>query len=237
MKKISIALAIMLLAPIAIVRAETTDGNTVRAEADKPILIRMEDRINKVENKIEIRKGQIDSKVKAVMERTEEQKANIDEKASTTKARIENKIEKTEKRIEVRKEANKTKALELVLRAEKKMFAAISRIEILATRVADRLNILEDKGIIKTETKTQIETKLTEARVLLSDAKAFTAKINESANSAIASSTPKEALKETKDLAKIAEEKVKAAHAKVVDAVTMIKASLDREAKSATTTP
>ena len=94
MKKISIILAIALLAPIAIVKAETTEGATVTGAVQKPLIMRAEDRVNKVEERVEQRKENIDAKVKKIEEKTEAKKAKIDERASSTKERIENKAEK-----------------------------------------------------------------------------------------------------------------------------------------------
>ncbi|HRY62435.1 MAG TPA: hypothetical protein P5056_01550 [Candidatus Paceibacterota bacterium] len=223
MKKIFVVLAVALLAPIAVVRAETVDGTTASPVTAKPAVVKLEERVKKVEQKAEDKKAKIADKLEAKQDK-------IDGKASTTKERIE-------KKIEVKKEANKVKALELAKRAERKITAAIQRIELLANRVTDRLNILADKGVVKADTKKEVEAKLAEAKTLIADAKDSASKISVSADAAIASSSPKEALKDTKEAAKKAEDAVKEAHAKVVEAVTLIKASGEKNAENATTTP
>lgn len=216
MKKISIVLAIALLAPIAIVRAEAT---TTSSEDQKPVLMQLREKINKVEDKAAAKKD------------------TIDERASTTKNKLGSEVEKLDKKNDAKKEAGKTKALVLARKTETKINAAISRIELLANRTQERLNILSNKGVVKAETKIQVETKLADAKILLTDAKIFSAQILDSADAAIASSSPKQALNATKIIAKEAEDKIKAAHAKVVEAVSMIKASVEKETTSATTTP
>jgi hypothetical protein len=224
MKKIYILLAIVLLAPFAIVSAEGTKATTSPSSV-KPALMRLEDRIKKVENKVDVKKAGADAKVK-----------KIEEKASTTKDRIENKIDKVDKKIEVKKEANKVKAVELAKRAERKINAAITRLEVLSGRISDRLNILADKGVVKPEAKTTVTAILTDANNLIGDARAFSATIGTETDKALASSTPKEAFKSAQEIGKSAEDKAKAAHAKLVDALTAMKASIEKETKNATTT-
>jgi len=181
----------------------------------------------KGEIKIDAVKARVENRVETVNAKGEAKVENINAKAEKKTEKIENKIEERDAKI-----------LKNIKNSIDKILATIFREEQLAQRISERLALLVKDGKISAEVKTNVEKFLADGEKLLADARkgadeAF----------AVASSTKDTKwsmiVREVKKHYDPAMELVRKAHAKIVDAVSALKAGIpkvDKEIK-ATSTP
>lgn len=216
--KVKILLALSLAMPLAFAGAETT--STPVEKLPPPA-------IKRVEGKIENAKEKADKKIENLKERKEEAKNKLEEKKDKAASTTERRLNKQQEQV-----------IFFTERTVNKLNAALERIEKLSSRTKERATIFVNNGKMTAEAKGKIDAKLAEAAAILGNAKTDAGKILDAAKTAMLTEKPKEAFKDVQNSAKKIQDDLKKAHAKVVEAITMIKTSLPKEEKrgNATTT-
>lgn len=248
--KIKILLALSLAVPLAFAGAETYPAPTSPTLYEKPAIKKIETKIESIrDNEIKIKENE-EKRVENLKEKTNEKIDNIKEKIENSTEKADKKIEDLKNKQEDKKDKvasgaerklnkQQDQIISLTQRTVDKLNAAIGRIEILSERTRERATIFVNDKKMTVEVKGKIDAKLAEATTLLEATKIEVGKIIESAKTALLTEKPKEAFKEVQASAKKIQEDLKDAHAKVVEAITMIKASVPKvkdEDKKATTT-
>ncbi|PIQ36050.1 MAG: hypothetical protein COW60_00470 [Candidatus Yonathbacteria bacterium CG17_big_fil_post_rev_8_21_14_2_50_43_9] len=157
-------------------------------------------------------------------------------RASTTALRAKIQDEQLKRRFEQAR-----KHTELVNR---RLEAAIERVQKLSDRVAERLTILEAEGITTTvsrghlaEAKTKLDEALTKvAGIKIAIENAFATATAEATTSTTPSTTPKNAMKEVQALVKDVAKTIQEAHRHVALSISTVKPGLNKP-RPATTTP
>lgn len=118
-------------------------------------------------------------------------------------------------------------------RVVRRLTQALERFDNIADRIGSRLDKLATEGASVTD----LRTKLAAARAKIADAKTSVSGIQAAVEAVLISSDPKASFEAAREVINGAHEKVKAAHAALVDVVNALKPGSIRATTTPTTTP
>lgn len=237
-KNISVAIIALTLVGIpSFVKAEegTTDSASGNTTGATPALIQ-----NRLETKAEMQrkqeelkatreeaKNQIEQKRLELQEKRGELKENRTELKENIKQKVEERKSKLKEDVKNRIERHAKKIIE-------KTNAMIERVETLVLRVESRIKKVSERGIDTTEATRFI----TQAKEEIAAAKTDAGKLAQAVTDALVSENPKEALDETfKTLLGSIKQNLKDAHRALENAVSSIKAGINKIETASTTPP
>ena len=226
-----IFLALALAIPFGTALAETATTEVKQVPTLYKIEQRVGDKIEKIDKRIEDVKGKLELRGEKIGEKINK----LEDKASTTKEKLQNKLEDVKNRIASSTERKLTnqqnQVINLTSRTVDKLNAAIVRDEMLSSRTKERATIFVNDKKLSVDTKSAIDAKLAEAATILEAAKVDAGKILDAAKTALTTEKPKDAFKEVTASAKKVQDEIKSAHAKIVEAIAMIRANMPKENK------
>lgn len=201
----------------------------IRAEAMKAkIDARTEATKEKVEARADAAKARIETRVENVKERVElriENRAELQAKAEARKEKI-----RTEKKAKL-DEAKKKRVETAARNSVRVLTNALTRVQELSVKVEARIAKAESAGVVATDARAR----LAEGNTLWLTAKVKVDGLEADLTAALASETPIAAFETFRTHAGEAKDGIKAAHAKIVEAVAALKATLPAPSASVET--
>ena len=194
---------------------------------------------NKGGDKKQMVQQKMETKKENVQQRIETKKDNLGQRLETRKenlvTRVENRASNTEQRIGDRKEHIADAAKARIHAYTEKMWrrfnAAVLRLEKLADRIGARIAKFEQGGANMAEPKQLLE----QARKEISEARSAITEAKTAVETAVSSENPKQAFEQTRTIIQNANEKIKAAHNSLVQAIRVMRANTPERPAAATT--
>ncbi|MEK7066699.1 MAG: hypothetical protein AAB965_03985 [Patescibacteria group bacterium] len=164
------------------------------------------------------------------MERLEERKADI---ASSTGVRAAERATK-KAAMDEKRQAEVKKLLDRTMENYNKL---LTQVEDLAKRTATREGIMFDKGTLSPQEKAAVDAKLLIATDMIAKVRVEISNLANLSNTLVASDKPGQEVKALRKASNKVKDDIKAVHKAVVQAISLIKSSSDKERRTSTSTP